>query len=95
MNGELLKKEMSRTQIEEKIKEFFNDKKFKEKNPREIKKIKRLAMSKNIPLSDFKKLFCKYCLKPYSGAEKVRIKNKIKTIECSNCKKRNSLKLKD
>ncbi|NMB66942.1 hypothetical protein GYA25_02690 [Candidatus Woesearchaeota archaeon] len=95
MKEKLLKKEMSRTQIEKKIKEFFNDEKFKEKSQKEIKKIKRLAMSKNIPLKDFKKLFCKYCLKPYSGIEKVRIKNKIKTIECSNCNKKSRWRLKD
>jgi RNase P subunit RPR2 len=95
MKKELSKKEMSRTKIEERIKEFFNDEKFKEKGPKDIKKIKRLAMRKNIPLSNFKKLFCKYCLRPYSGIEKVRIKNKIKTIECSTCKKQSRWRLKD
>jgi RNase P subunit RPR2 len=87
-------KKLSKTQIEEKIKEFFNDKNLKEKSPKEIKKIKKLAMTKNIPLRGFRKLFCKYCLKPYSGNEKVRIRNNIKTTECLNCKKKNRWKLK-
>jgi len=36
-------------------------------------------------LKEKRKLFCKKCLKPYSGKEKVRIKNKVKTITCENC----------
>jgi len=43
-------------------------------------------MGQNIPLKENRKLFCKYCLNPYSGKEKIRIKNNIKSIECLYCK---------
>ena len=55
------------------------------KQPPRTKKIKRLAMSKKIALNEKRKLFCKKCLNPYSGKEKVRIKNKKKSVECLKC----------
>jgi RNase P subunit RPR2 len=67
-----MKKTMSKTQAKEKIEEFF--KKIKLKSPKEIKKIKKLAMSFKIPLKEKRKLFCKYCFSPYSTKEKIRIK---------------------
>jgi len=73
---------ISKTATEEKIKEFFKD--LKNKNPKEIKKIKRLAMNKKIPLKEKRKLFCKKCLTPYDKP-KIRVKNKIKSVECKNC----------
>jgi len=66
-----------------KIEEFFEN--IKNKMPKEIKKIKKQAMSQNIPLKEKRKLFCKKCLTPYSGKEKIRIKNKVKTITCKKC----------
>lgn len=77
-----MKSPLSKTEAKEKIEEFFRN--IKEKSPKEIKKIKRLAMSKNIPLKEKRKLFCRKCLKPYKNP-KVRIKNKIKSVECENC----------
>jgi len=85
-------KKDSKTESKLKIEDFFE--KIKNKTPKEIKKIKKLAMSQNIPLKEERKKFCKYCLVPYSGKEKVRIKNKIKSIECINCKKISRWKIK-
>jgi len=82
---------ISKTAAEEKIEKFFKN--IKGKTPKEVKKIKRLAMAKKIPLKDKRKLFCKKCLKPYSGKESIRFKNKIKTIICNNCKTKSRWKL--
>lgn len=78
-----MKKKVSKKQAKEQINEFFRD--IKNKKPKEIKKIKRLAMAYNLPLKEKRKLFCKKCLTPYSSSEKVRIKNKTKIIKCKNC----------
>jgi len=85
-------KKISKIESEKEINDFFKD--IKKKNPKEIKKIKKLAMSHNIPLKERKKLFCKHCLTPLSGKEKVRIKNKIKSITCNYCNKINRRKIK-
>lgn len=77
-------KKLSKTETEKQIKEFFSE--IKNKSSKEVKKMKKLAMSHNIHLKDFRKKFCKKCLTPYSGKEKIRIKKGIKTIECLNCK---------
>jgi len=84
-------KNISKTETKEIINEFF--KKIKNKTPKEIKKIKKLAMRRNIPLKEKRKLFCKKCLNPYSGKEKIRIKRKIKSIICENCKYKSRWKL--
>ena len=78
-----MKTKISKKEAEAKIDNFFKN--IKSKKPKEIKKIKRLAMSKKIPLKSRRKKFCKKCLNPYSGKEKVRIKNKVKSVECLNC----------
>ncbi len=74
---------ISKKGAEKKVEEFFSD--IKNKSPKEIKKIKRLSSNKKIPLKEKRKLFCKKCLNPYSGKEKVRIKKGIKSITCDNC----------
>lgn len=76
-------KKLSKTEALEEIEEFF--KKIESKNPKEIKKIKRLAMKYNLPLKEKRKRFCKKCLAPYRNP-KIRIKNKMKIIECGECK---------
>jgi len=85
------KKDISKIEAKKKIEEFFLD--IKQKSPDEFKKIKRLAMSHRISLKEYKLLFCKKCLTPYSSP-KIRIKNKIKTIECENCGERTRRKIK-
>jgi len=84
-------KKLSKTEAKEEIKEFFEN--IKEKNPDEIKKIKKLAMSQNIQLKDYRKKFCKKCYFPLEG--KTRIKNKTKSVACENCEYVNRWKIKN
>jgi RNase P subunit RPR2 len=74
-------KKLSKTEAEKQIRNFFKN--IKNKSPREIKKIKKLAMSYNIHLKELRKKFCKKCYSPLKG--KTRIKNKIKSVTCENC----------
>ena len=77
-----MKKKFSKSEVKEQIEKFFKE--IKNKSPKEIKKIKRLAMSYNIPLKEKRKLFCKKCLMAYKNS-KIRIKNKIRIVACKNC----------
>jgi len=85
-------KNISKKQAEKRVDDFFLD--IKNKNSKQLKKIKALAMNKKISLKNKRKLFCKRCLMPYSGNEKVRIKKGIKSVECKNCGKVNRWKVK-
>lgn len=76
------KKEIPKTEAKKRIEEFFES--IKQKSPEQFKKIKRIAMKNRISLKEYKALFCKKCLVPYFFP-KVRIKNKMKTVECKNC----------
>jgi RNase P subunit RPR2 len=87
-----MKNKISKTETQNKIEKFFSE--IKNKSPKEIKKIKRLAMNKKISLKEKRKLFCKKCLTAYSGKEKIRIKNNSKIIECKNCGELNRVKIK-
>lgn len=75
-------KKTSKTEAKEKIREFFQD--IQDRTPKEVKKIKRLAMSHNLPLKENRKKFCKKCLSPYKNP-KIRIRRKIKIMTCENC----------
>ena len=79
----MVKHKISKKESQQKINDFFKD--IKNKSPKEIKKIKRLAMHYHIRLGQLRKTFCKKCLTPYSGNEKVRIKDNIRIIVCRNC----------
>lgn len=85
-------KKLSRTEAAEFIEKFFKD--IKNKTSLEIRKAKKLAMSYNLPLKEKRKLFCKKCLMPYSGKEKIRVKGKIKSITCEKCESISRWKLK-
>lgn len=78
-------KKKKKEEIYEIIKNFFKE--IENKNPKEIKKIKRLAMHYNIKLKELRKKFCKKCYTPYIPGKncKIRIKNKIKRVKCLNC----------
>ncbi|MEK6824181.1 MAG: hypothetical protein AABY06_04055 [Nanoarchaeota archaeon] len=76
---------------EKRIVDFFLN--IKNKTSKQIKKIKSLAMNKKISLKEKRKLFCKKCLTPYSGNEKIRIKKGMKSVECLKCKKINRWKI--
>ena len=75
-------KTSSKRETEKQIKEFFKD--IKNKTPKEVKKIKKLAMRHSIKLGDFKKKFCKKCFTPYLNPE-IRIKKGFKIVKCKNC----------
>ena len=79
-----MKKEISRAEAEKKIKVFFERDKLDSK---EVRKIKRLAMTYNIKLGRYRKRFCKKCFSDLKDG-KVRIKNGFKTVECPGCKER-------
>ena len=76
-------KKVSKKEGELKIIDFFNE--LQNKKPKEIKKIKKLAMNQKISLKKFRKKFCKKCLNPYSEKEKIRVKRMIKNITCAKC----------
>ena len=84
-------KKISKSEAKKQIQEFFSN--IKNKNPNEVKKIKKMAMGQNIKLGEKRKLFCKKCLIPYKNP-KIRIKNKTKIITCENCKYISRFKLK-
>ena len=75
-------KKIPKLKAEQEVKEFFKN--IKNKNPKQIKKIKKLAMRHNIPLKDLRRKFCKKCFWVYKNP-KIRIRNKMKIIICKNC----------
>ncbi len=77
-----MKDKISKSEAEKQIQVFFSNIKYK--SAKEVKKIKRLAMSKNISLKEKRKKFCKKCFAPYKKP-KIRIKNKTKSVTCENC----------
>ncbi len=89
-----MKKTLSKKEAIRKIEEFFSSDDFKDKTPKEVKKIKRLAMAYNIKLKELRRKFCKKCLTPYRNP-KIRIRNKIKSVTCENCGYIARWKLKD
>ena len=86
-----MKKKISNTETKEKIEKFFSE--IKTKSQREIKKIEKLSAKNKIPIKEYKKFFCKKCLLPFQGNEKIRIKNGFKTIECKSCREIRRIKL--
>ncbi|MBU2562300.1 MAG: hypothetical protein KKF68_01405 [Nanoarchaeota archaeon] len=77
-----MKKTISKTEVQKEILLFFSN--LNNKTPKDVKKIKRLAMAYNFPLRDLRKTFCKKCLNPYKNP-KIRIKKKIRRITCERC----------
>jgi len=70
---------LTKSEAEEEIKKAFS----KKLSPKEIKKIKRLAMKYNIKLGQLRKRFCKKC---YSTELRVKnVKKGMKIVECKNC----------
>jgi len=55
----------------------------KNKTPKEIKKMKKLAMRYNIKLGNKRKKFCKKCFSP--RLKVIGVKNKIKRVLCEDC----------
>jgi RNase P subunit RPR2 len=85
-------KRLSKTEAEKEVKEFFSG--IKNKTPKEVKKIKKLAMKYNIKLKDYKKKFCKECFSLYENP-KIRIHKGIKSMTCKNCGEISRYKIKN
>jgi len=77
-----MKKKISKTEAQKQIEEFFS--KIQEKTPKEVKKIKRLAMAYNLKIGEKRKMFCKKCLAPYNDFS-IRIKKGRIITTCGNC----------
>lgn len=77
-----MRNKISKSETKKQIEEFFSD--IKDKTLKEVRKIKKLAKSKNIPLKEKKKTFCKKCFAPYKNP-KIRIKKGMKIVMCGNC----------
>jgi len=75
-------KKIPKPEAQKQIQEFFSN--IKDKTPKEVKKIKKLAMRNKIPLKELRKKFCKKCFTPYKNP-KIRIKKGIKSVKCENC----------
>ncbi|OGJ20947.1 hypothetical protein A3K73_07340 [Candidatus Pacearchaeota archaeon RBG_13_36_9] len=72
---------LNKNEAKERIEDFFKD--IKDKSPEAVRKMKKIAMHYNIKLGEKRKKFCKKC---YSVNLKVKsVKNKVKTVKCSNC----------
>lgn len=81
----------SKQEIEKKIEEIFSG----TPSPQMIKKVKRLAMSKNIKIKDLRKKICKKCYSFFDSKNcQIRIKKNLKIIKCKNCGNISRYKLK-
>lgn len=70
-----------KAEAKKEIEEFFS--KIEQKKPKQIEKIKKLAMHNSIKLNEKRKKFCKKC---YSSNLKVlSVKKGIKRVKCKNC----------
>jgi len=78
-----MKKDFSRKEIECLLNEFVESS-GKNKNSDDIKRLKKLSMSKNIKFKKARKLFCKKCSAVYCNP-KIRIKKGMKTVTCEKC----------
>ncbi|MGV8151785.1 MAG: hypothetical protein ACP5OG_01785 [Candidatus Nanoarchaeia archaeon] len=74
---EQVSKKQSKQEIQDKIKTLSLN-----LNSNNIRKIKKLAMKKNIKIKNLKKSFCKKCLFPFDSKSKIRIKKGFKLIKC-------------
>jgi len=77
-----MKSRLSKEETLNRIKEVFSN----NPTPKEIKKVKTLASSRNIKLANYKKKFCKKCLALFNSENhEVRIKKPLKIIRCKSC----------
>ena len=74
-----MKSKLNKQETEQEIKKIFSE----NPNQEEIKKAKKLAMSKNIKLGNLKKKFCKKCYSLFNSKNsEIRIKRGFKIIKC-------------
>jgi len=83
-----MKPKLSKPEAQAKIEEFFKKDTF---TPKQLKKIKRLAMKFKIKLKSYRKKFCKSCLSQLKG--KARITKTHKSIICQICGYKNKFRL--
>ncbi|MBT4135707.1 hypothetical protein HOD75_04195 [archaeon] len=85
------KPKTSKQEAEQIIKQTFSS----NPTPKQIKKIKRLAMNKKISIKPYRKKFCKKCLTFFTtDNQKIRIKKPHKIIKCKNCNNISRYKMK-
>jgi len=85
-----MKTKISREETQKQISNIFSN----NPSPKEIKKAKTLASSKNIKLTHYKKKFCKECLTYFnSDNHQVRFKKPLMIIMCKNCNHSSRYKL--
>ncbi len=72
---------LSRKEIEELIKENLTN----NPSPEMLKKLKQLAMSKNVKIGALRKRFCRKCYSLFPINSEIRIKKGIKNIRCKKC----------
>ena len=83
-------KKLSKKEAQEQIKQIFDS----GPSPKQIKKAKRIAMSKNIKLGKQKQKFCKKCYTLFNSSNsEIRIKKPLKIIKCKNCNNISKYKL--
>ncbi len=81
-----MKSILSKKEAKEKIENFFKN--TKDKIPKDVKKMKRLAMHHHISLNVYKKLYCKKCFSIFnSNNSEIRLKSGFKIIRCMECDK--------
>jgi len=77
-----MKPKISKQEAEQQIKKIFSN----NPTPKQIKKAKRLAMSKKIKFSNLRKKFCKKCFTLFTpNNSEIRIKKPLKIVKCKNC----------
>jgi RNase P subunit RPR2 len=86
-----MKKQLSKTEAEKQIEEFFSN--LNNKTVKDVKKIKRFAMAYNIKLGEKRKLFCKKCFSPHNNSS-ISVKEGFVTIMCGKCNYKNRWKIK-
>jgi len=83
-------KKLSKKEAQEQIKHIFESK----PTPKDIKKAKLIAMSKNIKLGPLKKKFCKKCYTLFNSTNsETRVKKPLKIIKCKECNNISKYKL--
>ena len=86
-----MKTKLSKKEASEKVENFFKQK--SELDPKQVKKIRRLAMKFKIKLGDRRKRFCRNCYSDLRKHGKVRLKKDLKNVECLNCGTRHRWKI--
>jgi len=84
-------KKKNREEIKKEIVDFFEN--IESKTPKDIKKIKKKAMSINFKLRNLRKKFCKNCYTVFPYNTVRNIKNKNMVIRCRKCRYMSKWKL--